>query len=58
MLLLLTKVAFITANMNFLRCVLGSTHKRQLVEGSINRYGFDHLIKVLGVNLDNCIIVE
>ncbi len=53
------KVAFMTANMNFIRRTLGSPYKRQLVEGAINRHGFDHLIKLLGVTTsDNCIIIE
>lgn len=50
------RVGFMTANMSFLRRALGSAEKRDLVEQTVNHYGFDHLVKIFGVSDDLSVI--
>lgn len=50
------KVAFISANIHFLQRALGNPTKRQKFERVVDRYGFDHLINLIGIEDDGVML--
>jgi hypothetical protein len=51
------RVAFASANMTFLCCVLGNPAKRLTFEHEAHRHGFDHLLNLIGVKANGEVLL-